>query len=264
MDLSWLLGQHKTTFYHAKETVSIPLKHEANRSSSTTKSSSIPLADFCKSLTPPCHLNPFLFNGDLQTFYTAVKSQAVPVHYRRRVFESNNQRCHGSFAVDFATHTAAKEEDKTLHARTMYYTEDEWKNIASDDSRPMLVTLHGLAGGSQELYLRHVLSPLINGEVEGTGERWEACVVTARGCSNSKLTSPFNFNARATWDVRQVVDWLRETFPNRPLFGIGFSLGANILVNVCNYHFLPIDIQLIVDLLTRSCSTWPKKAISVS
>jgi predicted alpha/beta-fold hydrolase len=30
----------------------------------------------------------------------------------------------------------------------------------------------------------------------------------------------------------QVVKWLKKTFPNRPLFGLGFSLGANILTNV--------------------------------
>lgn len=60
----------------------------------------------------------------------------------------------------------------------------------------------------------------------------KACVVNSRGCAGSKITTPILYNARATWDVRQAVKWLRKTFPNRPLFGIGFSLGANILTNV--------------------------------
>jgi predicted alpha/beta-fold hydrolase len=47
----------------------------------------------------------------------------------------------------------------------------------------------------------------------------------------SKITSSVLYNARATWDCRQTVSWLRKKFPNRPLFGIGFSLGANILTN---------------------------------
>jgi len=46
------------------------------------------------------------------------------------------------------------------------------------------------------------------------------------------ITTGVLYNARATWDIRQVVKWLGEKFPNRPLFGLGFSLGANILVNV--------------------------------
>jgi predicted alpha/beta-fold hydrolase len=45
------------------------------------------------------------------------------------------------------------------------------------------------------------------------------------------ISSSILYNARATWDTRQVVKWLRKKYPNRPLFGIGFSLGANILTN---------------------------------
>ncbi|TQS31831.1 hypothetical protein Golomagni_07875, partial [Golovinomyces magnicellulatus] len=48
-----------------------------------------------------------------------------------------------------------------------------------------------------------------------------------------KITSGLLYNARATWDIRQTVKWLRKTFPNRPLFGLGFSLGANMLTNYC-------------------------------
>lgn len=95
----------------------------------------------------------------------------------------------------------------------------------------MLVALHGLSGGSHELYLRHVIAPLVKSGGDGDGG-WEACVVNSRGCANSKITTGVLYNARATWDVRQAVGWLRKTFPNRPLFGIGFSLGANILTNV--------------------------------
>jgi len=168
--------------------------------------------------------------------YTVIKSQAVPVNYRRHVFESTDTHYPGTFAVDFAVENAADEEDKTLHPRTTYYTEKEWQGIASEDDTPMLIALHGLSGGSHELYLRHVLAPLVNGQDCVTGEvnrrKWKACVINARGCSNSKITSPVLFNARATWDIRQIVKWCRKTFPNRPLFGVGFSLGGNIITNV--------------------------------
>lgn len=117
-------------------------------------------------------------------------------------------------------------EDVELPPRTTYYTDAEFDEIGSLDTKPMLVTLHGLSGGSHEIYLRHVLQPMVE-------EGWEACVVNSRGCAKSKITTGVLYNARATWDVRQVVRWLRKTFPNRPLFGIGYSLGANILVNVC-------------------------------
>lgn len=155
-----------------------------------------------------------------------VKGYDVPVIYKRKVFTSNNPAVPGSFTVDFVHGIASDEVDSSLPPRTTYFNEQEIGEIGSDDSKPMLVTLHGLAGGSNEIYLRHVLAPLT------TEGGWEACVVNSRGCAMSKITSNVLYNARATWDVRQAVNWLREKFPNRPLFGIGFSLGANIMTNV--------------------------------
>ena len=98
----------------------------------------------------------------------------------------------------------------------------------------MLVTLHGLSGGSHEIYLRHVLHPLI---ADGN---WEACVINSRGCAQTKISTGVLYNARATWDIRQAIKWLRKTYPNRPLFGIGFSLGANILANVSVHYSFSI------------------------
>jgi predicted alpha/beta-fold hydrolase len=177
--------------------------------------------------TPPCKLNPLLFNGHLQTAYTAVKSDGPPVYYKRKIFDAEDPAYHGTFAVDFVV-PPYENPDPALPPRTKEYSMEELENFESvvEDSRPMLICLHGLSGGSYEIYLRHVLAPLIK---EGTG--WEACVVNSRGCANHKITSSILYNARATWDIRQFVKWARQKFPNRPLFGIGFSLGANILTN---------------------------------
>ena len=99
-------------------------------------------------------------------------------------------------------------------------------DAGSDDDRPMLIVMHGLSGGSDEVYLRHAIAPL-----HESGE-WDVCVVNSRGCAKSKITSGILYNARTTWDLRQTVAWLRQKFPNRRLFGLGFSLGACMLTNV--------------------------------
>jgi uncharacterized protein len=215
--MEWL-GHAKITFSHSPT----PLALEKKDGSSTD------LLSICEQSTPPCRLNPFLFNGHIQTMWTAMKQDGPPLYYKRRLFEAENPTYHGSFAVDFVSQPFS-ESDSTLPIRTAYFSEEEFAGIASLDSRPMLVTLHGLSGGSFEIYLKHVLAPL----VAVSGERqWEACVINSRGCAMHKITSSILYNARATWDCRQMVTWLRKTFPNRPLFGIGFSLGANILANV--------------------------------
>ena len=175
--------------------------------------------------TPPCQLNPLLFNGHVQTIWTATKPAAPLVYYRRKLFDADHKTYQGTFAVDFVVEPYEK-DDPSLGQRTTYFTKEEAANIGSEDSKPMLVILHGLSGGSHEIYLRHAIEPLI-----GEGG-WEAAVVNSRGCAYSKITSGVLYNARATWDIRQVVKWLRLKFPNRPLFGLGFSLGANMLTNV--------------------------------
>jgi len=214
--MEWL-GHAKIEFNHSA--TSLPLRR---RDGETTD-----LAAVVKESTPPCHLNPILFNGHLQTMWTATKQHGPRIYYKRRVFESDGQY-KGTFAVDFVDEPFHEDEaDPSLPPRTTYLGEEEFAGMGSDDSRPQLVILHGLSGGSHEIYLRQAIAPLVE-----SGD-WEICVVNSRGCAHSKITSGVLYNARATWDVRQVVKWLRKTFPNRPLFGLGFSLGANMLTNYC-------------------------------
>jgi uncharacterized protein len=209
-----LLGFAKIKYWHSKNSLQLTLKNGGT----TT------IADLCKSLIPPCRLNPFVFNGHLQTMWTLIKGQHMPIYYKRRIFQAEDPTYTGQYAVDFVVYPN-KEHDPSLPPRTTYYSDEEFEDVSSLDDKPMLVVLHGLSGGSHELYLRCVLAPLV-----GEGG-WEACVVNSRGCSMTTITSSVLYNARATWDVRQTVKWLRKTFPNRPLFGCGFSLGANIITN---------------------------------
>lgn len=216
-NMEWF-GHAKTTFTHS----TVPLSLTRRDGTSTD------LLQVCQEATPPCHLNPLLFNGHLQTMWTSLKNDGPPIYYKRKLFEAKDPEYRGSFAVDFVVKPNA-DKDESLPIRTTYFTEAEGEGIGSLDTQPMLVVLHGLSGGSYEIYLKHVLWPLINAHEE---QQWEACVVNSRGCALHKITSSILYNARATWDCRQTVGWLRKKFPNRPLFGIGFSLGANILTNV--------------------------------
>jgi uncharacterized protein len=241
--MEWL-GHAKTTFTHSPTTLTLNKKD----------GSSTGLLTICEESTPPCRLNPFLFNGHIQTMLTAVKVDGPPIYYKRKLFEAENSDYEGSFAVDFVVKKYS-ESDSTLPIRTTYFKDEEFDGIASLDTRPMLIVLHGLSGGSYEIYLKHVIEPLVDAE----GDRqWEACVINSRGCAKHKITSSVLYNARATWDCRQMVKWLRQKFPNRPLFGIGFSLGANILTNVsriqvseadCSTSFETICDELVLESL---------------
>jgi len=222
-----MLGKSSVEFVAANDTVSLKLKPASNGTENT--SNYISLLELAKSAIPPCHLNPFLINGHLHTAWIGLGIfEDVQIHYKRHIFQSDIAAYPGQFAVDFVIDPpdTPPARDKTLPPRTHNFSEKEFKEyITHDDSSPMLLVMHGLSGGSQEQYIRHMLRPLV-----GKGG-WSACVVNARGCGWSKITSPYLFNARATWDLRQVVKWMKETWPKRKLYAIGFSLGANILTN---------------------------------
>jgi uncharacterized protein len=212
--MEWF-GRAKINFVHSKTPMALREKDGTQTD----------LLKVVKETTPSCQLNPFLFNGHAQTIWTAAKHRGPPVYYKRKIFQAEHKTYHGTFAVDFVVEPFS-EMDERLSTRTIYYSDQELNQLRSDDHRPQLVVLHGLSGGSHEVYLRHAIAPLI---LEGG---WEVCVVNSRGCNKSEITSGVLYNARATWDVRQLVKWLKQNFPNRPLFGLGFSLGANMLTNV--------------------------------
>ncbi|KAH6892277.1 Alpha/Beta hydrolase protein [Thelonectria olida] len=213
--MDWF-GQAEINFTHARHPRPVREKDGAQTD----------LLKIVEQSTPPCNLNPLLFNGHVQTMWTATRPAGPKIYYKRKIFDADHQTYRGTFAVDFVS-PPHELEDPSLSRRTAYFTDEELENYRSDDSKPMLVVLHGLSGGSHEIYLRHCIEPLI-----GDGG-WEACVVNFRGCARHKITSGVLYNARATWDMRQTIAWLQERFPNRPLFGLGFSLGANMLTNYC-------------------------------
>ncbi|KAH7411913.1 medium-chain fatty acid ethyl ester synthase/esterase-like protein 1 [Phaeosphaeria sp. MPI-PUGE-AT-0046c] len=219
VNLSWMLGHSKTSYTNHVDPILVHTKSGQKTS----------LVDLARESIPPCRLNPFLFNGHLQTMYTARPDPGPSIHYKRKIFESTHSVYPGQFAVDFVVskevgEASTSEKADELPPRTTNFTSSEWSSMASDDSMPMLIALHGLSGGSHEVYLRETLAPL-------TASGWAACVVNGRGCALSKITTPQLFNSRATWDVRQTIRTLRELYPNRPFYAVGFSLGANILTN---------------------------------
>lgn len=96
------------------------------------------------------------------------------------------------------------------------------------DNRPILVCMHGLTGGSHESYIRTVLDTLTKPKEKG-GEGWRAIVVNSRGCAQGPLTTPKLYHAGASYDLKNAMLYIGHMFPDAPIYGIGFSLGAGML-----------------------------------
>ncbi|KZT72311.1 AB-hydrolase YheT [Daedalea quercina L-15889] len=148
----------------------------------------------------------WLFSGHLQTAYSVVGdfSKIDKVEYDRTLLRTLDG---GTLGLDF--------------------TPSETRQKLPDDT-PIIVVLHGLTGGSHESYVRAVLSPAC-APVEEGGLGYHAIVVNFRGCAGVPVTSPQLYSAGHTEDIRAAVYYIRKRYPQAPLLGLGFSLGANVL-----------------------------------
>jgi predicted alpha/beta-fold hydrolase len=62
-------------------------------------------------------------------------------------------------------------------------------------------------------------------------QQWRCVVMNYRGTNGIMLKTPKGYSGAYTDDLRYVIKLLHRRSPKTPLFAIGYSLGANILVH---------------------------------
>ncbi|KAM0755757.1 AB-hydrolase YheT [Meredithblackwellia eburnea MCA 4105] len=179
----------------------------------------------CKSLNTNFTPTPWLASGHLSTIWCTIADFSYQnCSYSRKLLQLPDG---GSISLDF---TPPISRERPL-----------------DDGTPILVTLHGLTGGSHESYVIDVLSKITRprysttsssaaeekqkskNDPEGLGLGWRGCVVNFRGCAGTPLTSSKLYHGGYTDDLRCALAFLSHAAPKSPLYGVGFSLGANVL-----------------------------------
>ncbi|KAG0052487.1 hypothetical protein BGZ83_002517 [Gryganskiella cystojenkinii] len=161
----------------------------------------------CPSLSDPTRgalFRPTLWmtSGHLQTAYAAYRDfdEVYIIPYDRELLSTPDG---GTVSIDWAP---------------------SLRKMPADDT-PTLVLLHGLTGGSHESYIRALVEKM-------TRDHGYRCVVfNARACANTELTSAQLYCGSWTEDLRMVVKHIRKVLPEAKLMSVGFSLGANILMN---------------------------------
>jgi predicted alpha/beta-fold hydrolase len=139
---------------------------------------------------------PWIFNGHLMTIFGVLFRPLLPLSFERILLTVDDTG--GTIAIDW-------------HTRPYRH-------------QPILLILHGLTGGSDNEYIRWMIS--------SASSKLDLCCVVAhaRGCGRSKLTSPKPFYSSNTNDVRASLKYLRSIVGDEtPIFAIGYSLGAGIL-----------------------------------
>ncbi|KAI4346592.1 hypothetical protein L6164_007475 [Bauhinia variegata] len=132
---------------------------------------------------------------------------------------------------------------RLLHGRQLFSTSDggtialDWllssevsngaihmdNTVSEDDNTPLLVVIPGLSSDSSSAYIKHLAF--------NTAKRgWNVVICNHRGLGGVAITSDCFYNAGWTEDVRTVINHIHQEHPKAPLFLVGTSIGANMLL----------------------------------
>ncbi|KAG0686401.1 medium-chain fatty acid ethyl ester synthase/esterase 2 [Pichia californica] len=250
--------------YHSEDSVKLPLKSITEDSQQQGK---ISLDKFVSTRIPEIidgasyNLKPYLFTGTLQTLYTfkADFHLKYPVYFAREIItitedESINLKNifnhlnPGEFTLDYVVDPPNDELDSkifkekyletlpkgypNLHPRCRYYTINEMNSLKNSwlkDNQPISIIVPGLAGGIQEAPVRATCYKLHK-------QGHHVLVLNQRGCSRSKITTPYLYTGLSTDDIKFIIHKFYNYFGNnnnkRQFHAIGYSFGG---LQIANY-----------------------------
>ncbi|KAL4385536.1 hypothetical protein GQ457_15G016480 [Hibiscus cannabinus] len=196
-------------------------------------------SNLCQSLAANCTIlrgrysaTPWLSSPHLQTAFLSLFGKAPPVSYRRELFLALDG---GTIALDWLTYSDGQYFIFLLlvlyglifNVTCIKVAEGSCliDNSAAvkHDKTPIVIVIPGLTSDSSSAYVKHLAFNMAkNG--------WNVVVSNHRGLGGVSLTSDCFYNAGWTEDLRKIIDHIHCEYPEAPLFAVGTSIGANILV----------------------------------
>ncbi|KAE8698824.1 Alpha/beta-Hydrolases superfamily protein isoform 2 [Hibiscus syriacus] len=165
----------------------------------------------CKIFQQRYLVTPWLSSPHIQTAFLTFHGRPPPVTYRRHLFRAFDG---GTIALDWLTYSDVLEgSDGVIDGST----------ARKDDKTPIVIVIPGLTSDSIAAYVKHLAFNMAR-------QGWNVVVSNHRGLGGVSLTSDCCYNAGWTEDVRKVIDHIRCEYPEAPLYAVGTSIGANILV----------------------------------
>ncbi|XP_047321768.1 embryogenesis-associated protein EMB8-like [Impatiens glandulifera] len=185
----------------------------------------------CRILHGRVLTTPWLSSPHIQTTFLNFFGRPPTVTYRRQLYHATDG---GTMALDWLLKSDVlgdgRFKDNSIH---------------KDDMTPIVIIIPGLTSDSTSPYLKHL--------AWGTAKSgWNAVITNHRGLGGISVTSDCFYNAGWTEDIREVIHYLHREYTRAPLFVIGTSIGANILVKFLGEDGENIPIGGAVAI----CSPW--------
>ncbi|XP_037493749.1 embryogenesis-associated protein EMB8-like [Jatropha curcas] len=122
---------------------------------------------------------------------------------------------------------------------------DKSDSILQDDRTPILIVIPGLTRDSASAYIKHLAFTMAR-------QDWNVVMSNHRGLGGISITSDCFYNAGWTEDIRSIIDHIHCQYPEAPLYAVGTSIGANILVKYLGEHGVNIPLTGAAAI----CSPW--------
>ncbi|XP_022151798.1 phospholipase ABHD3 [Momordica charantia] len=172
--------------------------------------------DFYQSVVSKCRIlhgrylsTPWLSSPHLQTIFLSIFGRPPPVSYKRQLFRVPDG---GTIALDWLRSSEVKWDGYSVNVST-----------PDNEKIPTVIVIPGLTSDSSAVYIKHFAFWMAK-------HGWNVVVSNHRGLGGISLTSERLYNAAWTEDIRRVVGHIHSQHPDAPLFVVGTSIGANVLV----------------------------------
>jgi len=173
---------------------------------------------FLQSESPTIHSHSATFNAQCSLLCPSLQRRFYPSFW----FSNRHAQTIFGHAIRTVPVVRFRREEVALPDGGAVYL-DWLKPELENDNVPIVVVLPGISGGSHENYVRHLLLELHR-------HSWQSVVFNFRGAADSRLHTPMPYTIFGTEDLKHVLRYLQNTRPTAPLYAVGFSMGANVLV----------------------------------
>ncbi|CAN4108163.1 unnamed protein product [Withania somnifera] len=178
----------------------------------------------CKILHGRFASTPWLCSPHLQTIFLQFFERTPSCNYQRQIFKTLDG---GTIALDWLRNV------------------DGFDGVQSDDKTPIILVIPGLTSDSNAAYVKHLAVKLAK-----SGRN--VVVSNHRGLGGVSITSDCLYHAGWTEDARKVIEHLHTQYPQAPLFAVGTSIGANVLVKYLGEE----GVNTSIDGAVAICSPW--------
>ena len=129
----------------------------------------------------------------------------------------------------------------------------------TNKQKPLVILFHGLAGSFESPYIQATMQ-----ELSKAG--FESVLMHFRGCSGVDNLLARSYHSGDTADAKEFLQSLHQRFPERKLYSVGFSLGANMLLKLLaemqEKSLLKKAIAISAPMLLDNCATRMDQGIS--